>query len=99
MREVLFPSCSLPSHRPKYPDSGLELPVYIGPDFYWTPGLFGTANFHWSMSYRQIREAGTLPSAWEIWGRRPEGLTGSFSLERLDCLELLSTDWPSAHHE
>ena len=32
MREVLFPSCSLQSHRPKYPDSGLELPVYIGPD-------------------------------------------------------------------
>ena len=46
MREVLVPSCLLRSHRPKYPDSGLELPVYIGPDFYWTPGLFGTANYH-----------------------------------------------------
>ena len=46
MREVLVPSCSLLSHRLKYPDSGLELPVYIGLDFYETPGLFGTANFH-----------------------------------------------------
>ena len=81
MREVLLPSCSLLSCRPKYPAAGLERPVYIGLEIHWTPGLSGTANFHWPMCYRRIREAGTLPAAWKIWGRRPEGLTGSFSLE------------------
>ena len=99
MREVLYPSCSPQKSRPKYPDLGLELSVYIGPDFYWTPGLFGKANFHWLLGYRQIREAGTLPSAWMIWGQRPEGLTGSLSLEHWNWLGLMSADWPSAHHE
>ena len=66
MREVLDPSCSPQKSRLKYPDLGLELSAYIGPDLYWTPGLFGMANSHWLQSYRQIREAGTLPSAWTI---------------------------------
>ena len=59
-----------------YPAAGLDWPVYIGLDFYWTPGLFGTANFHWSVIHLQFGKAGTLPSAWEIWGRRPQGATG-----------------------
>ena len=43
VREVLFLSFSLEGCWSKYPDSGLELPVYIGLEIYWTPGLFGTA--------------------------------------------------------
>ena len=81
MREVLFPSCSPQKSRPKCHAAGLERPVYIGLGIHGTPGLFGTANFHWLLSYRQIREAGTLLSAWTIWGCCPEGLTGSLSLE------------------
>ena len=99
MREVLFPSCSPQKSRPKCRAAGLERLVYIGLGIHGTPGLFGTANFHWLLSYRQIRGAGTLPSAWMIWGRCPEGLTESLSLEHWNWLELMSADWPSAHHE
>ena len=45
MMEVLFPSCSPQESRPKYPDLGLELSVYIGPDFYGTPGLIWNGEF------------------------------------------------------
>ena len=99
MREVLVLSFSLQGRWSKYPAAGLDQPVYIGLGIYWTPGLFGTANFHWLASHLQSGKAGTLPSAWEIWGQPPQGVTGSLSLELLDCLELLCADWPSAHHE
>ena len=99
MREVLYLSCSPQKSRPKYPAAGLERPVYIGLRIHGTPGLFGMANFYWLWGSRRIRGVGTLPSAWEIWGRRPEGLTGSLSLEHWKALELMSADWPSAHHE
>ena len=99
VREVLFLSFSLEGCWSKYPDSGLELPVYIGLKIYWTPGLFGTANFHWSASHLHSGKAGTLPSAWLIWGRWSQGAAGSLSLELLECLDLLRADWPSAHLE
>ena len=81
----------------------MDRPVYIGLGvglgIHKTPGLFGTANYHWLMSCRRIREAGTLRAAWLIWGRCPVGLTGSLVLERWNWMGLLGADWPSAHHE
>ena len=89
MREVLIPSYLPQMSRPKCRAAGLERPVYIGLGIHETPGLFGTANSHWPPSYRQIHEAGTLPSAWTIWGRCPEGLTGSLALEYWNWMGLL----------
>ena len=40
----------------------------MGLEFYWTPGLSGTANSHWLMSHLQSGKAGTLPSASLMWG-------------------------------
>ena len=99
VREVLFLSFSLKGCWSKYPAAGLEQPVYIGLEIYWNPGLFGTANSHWSASHLQSGKAGTLPSAWLMWGRWSQGAAGSLSLELLECLELLRADWPSARLE
>ena len=90
---VLFLSFSLEGCWSKYPAAGLERPVYIGLEIYWTPGLFGTANFHWSVSHLHSGKAGTLPSAWLMWGRWSQESAG------LLLLELLRADWPSAYHE
>ena len=98
-RGVLIPSCSPQKSRPKCRAAGLERPVYIGLGIHGTPGLFGTANYHWLLSCRWIREVGTLPSAWMIWGRCPEGLTGSLVLKCWNWIGLLGADWPSVHHE
>ena len=43
------------------------------------------------MSYLQSGKAGTLPSAWLMWGRCPLAVSG------LLLLDLLHSDWPSAH--
>ena len=103
MREVLYPSCMPQERRPKCRAEGLDRPVYIGLGvglgIHQTPGLFGTTNYHWSMSCRRIREDGTPRAAWLIWGRCPVGLTGSLVLERWNWMGLLGAYWPSAHHE
>ena len=78
------------------PAAGLERPVYIGLEFHWTPGLFGTANSHWLASHLHSGKAGTLPSASPMWGRWSLEAAGSLLLE---LLELLRADWPSAHLE
>ena len=44
VRRCLSLSSSLLRLQLEYPADGLERPVYIGLDFYWTPGLFGMAN-------------------------------------------------------
>ena len=84
-------SSSLVRFQLEYPAAGLERPVYIGLEIYWTPGLSGTANSHWSMSSLQSGKAGTLPSASLMWGR------GSLEAAASLLLELLLADWPSAH--
>ena len=103
MREALFPSCSLLRSRSEYRAERLGRPVYIGLGvglrIHQTPGQSGTANFHWSVSYRQIRGDSTLRAAWLIWGRCPIGLAGSLVLERWNWMGLLGADWPSTHHD
>ena len=91
VRRCLSLSSSLLRFQLEYPAEGLERPVYIGPEFGWTPGRSGTANSHWSMSYRQSGKAGTLPSAWFMWGRCPVAVCGTL------LHDLLCSDWPSAH--
>ena len=49
------------------------------------------ANSHWLMGYLQSGKAGTLPSAWLMWGRCPLAVCGSL------LHDLLRSDWPSAH--
>ena len=71
--------------------AGLERPVYIGLEFYWTPGPTGTVNSHWLMSPLQSGKAGTLPSSWLMCGRCPLAVSASL------LLDLLRADWPSAH--
>ena len=99
MREALFPSCSLLRSRSEYRAEGLDRPVYIGLGIHQPPGQFGTANYHWSMSCRQIHGDSTPRAAWLIWGRRPVGLSGPFPLERWNWMGLLGADWPTAHHD
>ena len=57
------------------------------------------ANFHWSVSFLQIREDSTPRAAWLILGRRAAGLSGSFPLERWNWMGLLGADWPTAYHD
>ena len=90
-RRCLSLSSSLVRFQLEYPAAGLERPVYIGLEIYWTPGLSGTANSHWLMSSLQSGKAGTLPSASLMWGR------GSLEAAASLLLELLRADWPSAH--
>ena len=52
-RRSLSLSSSLVRFQLEYPAAGLERPVYVGLEIYWTPGLSGTANSHWSMSSLQ----------------------------------------------
>ena len=99
MREALFPSCSLLRSRSKCRAERLGRPVYIGLRIHQRLCQFGTANFHWSVSFLQIREDSTPRAAWLIWGRCPVGLTGSLVLECWNWVDLLSADWPSAHHD
>ena len=91
VRRCLILSYSLGRFLSEYPAAGLERPVYIGLEIYWTPGLSGTANSHWLMSHLQSGKAGTLPSASLMWGRC--SLEAAASL----LLELLRADWPNEH--
>ena len=93
VRRCLSLSSSLLRFQLEYPADGLERPVYIGLEFYWTPGLSGTANSHWLMSYLQSGKAGTLPSASLMWGCCCLAVAVSL------LLELLRADWSSEHPE
>ena len=99
MREALFPSCSLLRSRSKCRAEGLDQPVYIGLGIHQRLCQFGMANFHWSVSFLQIREDSTPWAAWLIWGCRAVGLSGSFPLERWNWMGLLGADWPTAYHD